>query len=814
MDSNADFTTVLRTFMRQARRTPMDLAHLAGIALNTVRNWTSGKVQRPRVVSDVLAVARALALDATDANALLTAAGHPLLATLHAQAEQSGDSALRTLLATWPLPAARDQASSVAAPAHAPRYHLRAPVADFVGRAREIEQLASALRRALNEQCGAIISGVQGMGGIGKTELAYALAHQLRDAFPDAQLVLNLQGSGTTPLTPEQTLQTVIHILSPEVALPAELSSLKQHYRTCLHNSRMLILADDARDAAQVQGLIPPAGSAVLITSRQRFSLPGMATLQLEQLDEEEAVSLLRTICPRLNDPEAALLARACGYLPLALRISGSILHSTPALAVTNYLAQLNDERQRLRALRDPDAPQLDVEASLAFSYAQLDQAAQQVFRQLGVFVADFATTLAQAVVETPEGVEVEVMLHSLLRRNMLLYDAEQARWRLHDLLRDLARRYLEASGETRTAWWRYARAAVQIAHSTQEQYLAGGDRMLAAQARFDAERAHIDAARRWAAEQAGTEEGDRLLVDDAAATLYIGALRYNARGERIPHWKRVVEAARRLGDQRAEGRTLGNLGGAYIELGEARRAIDYCEQALRSFRALGDRYREGVILGNLGLAFADLGETRRAIAFYEQNLAILHEIGDQSYVGNVLGNLGDAYMDLGEAQRAIDYYEQALRSFRALGDRYREGIVLGSLGRVYTELGTLQRAIEYCEVACTIAREMGDQRTEGYALSNLGRAQARRGDLGCATTTFEQAIALFYAVGDRLGAAKCNWQVGLAFVQQGERERALPLLRAALAYEQEIGHARAAEHAALLARLAVGEKLAVESLH
>ena len=38
----------------------------------------------------------------------------------------------------------------------------------------------------------------------------------------------------------------------------------------------------------------------------------------------------------------------------------------------------------------------------------------------------------------------------------------------------------------------------------------------------------------------------------------------------------------------------------------------------------------EGVHLGNLGNAYADLGEPRKAIEYYEQALKIAREIGDR----------------------------------------------------------------------------------------------------------------------------------------------------------------------------------------
>src|SRR6185436_5656408 len=138
---------------------------------------------------------------------------------------------------------------------------------------------------------------------------------------------------------------------------------------TVLHDQKVLILADDARDAAQVRPLIPPLGCALLITSRVRLTLPGMTRVHLDQLDEQEAVALLRRICDRVQEAEAQAIAQACGYLPLALRISASILRNNPALPVVIYLRRLADERQRLSQLRDPDDAGLDVEAALAVSY-------------------------------------------------------------------------------------------------------------------------------------------------------------------------------------------------------------------------------------------------------------------------------------------------------------------------------------------------------------------------------------------------------------------------------------------------------------
>jgi tetratricopeptide (TPR) repeat protein/transcriptional regulator with XRE-family HTH domain len=536
------------------------------------------------------------------------------------------------------------------------RYQLRAPVTDFTGRVQETSQLLAAFQAA--DQDGAAICAIQGMGGIGKTELAYHVAHRLRATFSDAQIVLHLRGASAAPLSTEEALQAIIRTFMPNAKLSGEALALEQLYHSVLHNQRVLILADDARDAAQVRALIPPAGSTLLITSRQRFTLPGMLSIQLEPLAVEGAVALLAHICPRLNPIEAQAITAACGRLPLALRVSGGILHNTPALPVALYIQGLADEQQRLAQLRDPDDALLDVAATLALSYDRLDSPAQQVFRQLGVIRADFATPLAAALIAPDTNVHIIDTLHLLLRRNLIIYDPERDRWRLHDLVRDLAQRALQAAGERTAALERYAQAAITIAREIHTQYLAGDDQALAALARFDRERPHIDAARQWATTMAGSPVGDALLVTDAIATSAIGDLRYDRRRERLPQLETALQAARRGGDRWGEKQILLNLGNVSYVLGALQPAITCFSAALALARELGDRHDENRTLNNLGASYINLGDPRQAIIYYEQAIAIARDLSDRRGEGRTLGNLGNAYMDLGDTQRAIPVLE------------------------------------------------------------------------------------------------------------------------------------------------------------
>jgi tetratricopeptide (TPR) repeat protein len=384
------------------------------------------------------------------------------------------------------------------------------------------------------------------------------------------------------------------------------------------------------------------------------------------------------------------------------------------------------------------------------------------VLCQLSVFAAAFDLAAAEAVVAlTPnpspaaagegrtlhpspiamgEGPGVRDLLGLLYRRSLLEWDAAKERYRVHDLVRAFGAARL---ADAEVVWERYARYYAQIARQANELYTQGGPLMLAGLALFDAERAHINIGWDWA-EQHPSPKGDAIVRDYAHLTAYIGQLRFDARNESIPRLEAALAAARRQRDRGAEGARLGNLGLAYYDLGEVRRAIEYHELALVVLREIGFRRGEGQVLGNLGLAYYNLGDVRRAIEYHEQRLVIVREIGDRYGEGQALGNLGIAYYDLGDVRRAIEYHEQDLVIAREIGDRRGEGAALGNLGIAYKNLGELRRAIEYYEQRLVIAREIGDRRGEANALYNTSLALDSLGQRAEAIAHAEAALPIY----------------------------------------------------------------------
>ena len=568
-------------------------------------------------------------------------------------------------------------------------HQLPPPPRDFTGRGRELGELMSQIERG-----GVTISGLRGLGGIGKTALALELARRLAPRYPDAQFYLDLKGAGKQSLSVADAFAHVIRAYHPTSKLPEGVAELQSLYLSVLHGQRALLLMDNAAGREQVEPLAPPDGCVLLVTSRQHFTLPGLFALDLETLPPEDARQLLLRIATRIGD-RADDIAHLCGYLPLALRLAASALAERPNLTPEDYVRRLSDAKRRLEL----------VEASLALSYEILNPDLQRLWRGLAVFPDTFDAAAAVAVWELDEDAAQDA-LGDLVKYSLLEWDDDTRRYRLHDLARLFADSHM-SDDERRATRMRHAAHYLTVLGECNDFYLKGGDAIKSAIALFDVERRNIEAGQEWShRHSSGDETAARLSNAYPAAGVFVLSLRQHPR-EFISWLEAALAAARQLKDRASEGRHSGNLGIVYKNLGETRRAVEFHEQALIILREIGDRRGEGNALGNLGIAYQHMGEPQRAIEFYEQQLTIACQIGDRHGEGGALGNLGTAYADLGETRRAIEFYEQQLTITREIGNRRGEANALFNGGVAFGKLGDREKAIAHIEEALEIYEQI-----------------------------------------------------------------------------------------------------------
>jgi tetratricopeptide (TPR) repeat protein len=645
-----------------------------------------------------------------------------------------------------------------------PLHQLPPPPGDFVGREAELDELVKQMERG-----GVTISGIQGMGGIGKTALALKVAQQLADRYPDAQIFLDLHGaSEETALTASEAMAHVVRSFNPTAQVPESEAELKAMYLSALHGKRVLLLMDNAPGREQAAPLVPPDGCVLLVTSRRHFALPGLFAMDLDKMAPGDACELLLAIAPSIGD-EAEEIARLCGYLPMAMRTVGSALAERPDLSPSGYVKRLAGVEDRLKL----------VEESLGLSYDLLGPEMQGMWRGLSVFPETFDVAAVAAVWE----VEAEAArdgLSELRAYSLVEWSEGTDRYRLHDLARVFAGSRLgEAEGEA--ARRRHAAHFLGVLGVADDVYLKGGDDVMRGLSLFDLERGNIEAGQARAAARA--EDDDRaaeLTNRYPGAASHILALRLHP-GNLVGWLEAGLASARRREDRVAEGNHLGNLGIVYRQLGETRRAIEYHERAVDIHRELGDRRGEGNALGNLGSAYFRVPEIRRAIEYYELQLVVTREIGDRRGEGNGLSGLGITYADLGETRRAIEHYEQALVVNHEMGDRQGEAGNLGNMGIAYAKLGETRTAIEHCDRQLVISREIGDRQGECNALSNLGVAYKALGKTNRAIECYEQALNISREIGDRRGEGNAVWNMALALDVLGDWAQAIGNAEAAL---------------------------------
>ena len=220
------------------------------------------------------------------------------------------------------------------------------------------------------------IAVVNGAGGLGKTTLAVHAAHQVSAEFPDGQLYVDLLGASAQAATPGEVLARFLRDLGIEGdKIPVRDDERAALYRTTLTGRRVLILLDNAKDAAQVRPLLPGSSScAVLVTTRNRTSdLASMRFVDLDVLEDTEALALFSRIVGEERaaaEPDAtAEVLVACAGLPLAIRICAARLAKRRQWRVATLAGRLRDQHRRLDELKTGD---LAVRASFQVSYDSL----------------------------------------------------------------------------------------------------------------------------------------------------------------------------------------------------------------------------------------------------------------------------------------------------------------------------------------------------------------------------------------------------------------------------------------------------------
>ncbi len=369
--------------------------------------------------------------------------------------------------------------------ANARRLSGRLPAlrAELIGRTDLVEAVSTQVQHAR-------LTTLIGPGGVGKTSVALAVAHQDVERWPD--------GTAFVDLVPAHTPGDVLRAWADALGVEGDAARSTAELGAHLADRSMLIVMDNCEhviDAAAGLADVALAGGGtwrILATSREPLGLRDENLVPVEALGAAAAelfVERARRLEPRVAwDASNAQIVDLCARLdglPLAVELAAGQVRRW---SLEELSRQLSDPASRLPALPARGEPRHQtMTATIDWSYALLDQPEQRLLRHLGVFPSDVRLDSLQALRPLLDGIDLTAVLAALVDKSLVVRDLDTGSYRLLETIRAFALERLAECGEREEAFEHHRRwtVATAIATSRVDRWISG---RLAARQRADAE--------------------------------------------------------------------------------------------------------------------------------------------------------------------------------------------------------------------------------------------------------------------------------------------------------------------------------------
>jgi predicted ATPase len=601
----------------------------------------------------------------------------------------------------------QDSALDVDTPERHVRPRLPTPPTPLVGRRLERAAVAAILRRE-----DVRLVTLTGAGGTGKTRLALAVAEDLAHESRDGAAFVDLSSAEDAS------------VIGPAIGQAIGVADAHQVNARLADSSLLLVLDNLEQIASEVAPFVgrllaDAPRLRVLATSRIPLRLSGEHEYPVPPLVTEDAVALFSARASAV-DPQFALtpatstvvvgICQRLDGLPLAVELAAARVRALPLSMLERRLDNALDVL--VGGARDLPTRQRTLRATLDWSYALLDEGAQELLAQLGVFAGGFVLDDLQAVV----GAESVDQLERLVEASLVRRRGE--RFTLLETIREYALARVVERGGLEELRGRHLTHYLAVAEAAWQAILAGGDaenegmRVLAretdnirgalawaiecgdgealvrlaeaqrwfwiARGRFVEARATFDAA-----VDAAPSPGLRATALNGAATF---ALRQGNIERASEQWKEALEIVRALGDESEAARFLAELGGIAVAQGDLETGQAMYEETVVLFHRQGQLVREGIALSNLSAISDQRGDLQAAVGFGERAIELQSELGDRPGLAVSLANLAPSLIQLGEATRA----RAVLRESLELGQDFGYSLLFAHILAVGAELAAV----------------------------------------------------------------------------------------------------------------------------
>ncbi|MCP3386807.1 winged helix-turn-helix domain-containing protein [Bradyrhizobium sp. CCGUVB4N] len=651
---------------------------------------------------------------------------------------------------------------------------------------------------------------IVGPGGVGKTAVAVAIAHDLLATFADAAHFVDLAALSDPDL--------VITSLLLMLGLPAQADDPMPALLAHLRDKRMLLVLDNCEHviaaAAPLAAEIFQAAPQVhiLATSREALRVEGEQVYRLAPLgvppDESGLTAAIARTYPAfelflerakaggaqivLDDANAAIAARICRKLDgmaLAIELAAGRVEAYGL----EQTAMLLDERLNLLWQGQRTAPprQKTLQATLDWSYELLSELERLVLRRLAVFAGHFTIDAALEVVpdEQVDRSRLFDAIDSLVAKSMVAPRPIGAMMRYR--LLDTTRAYLLAIEDDGSALAArhaaYYRRWLQQAGTKWATVPSADERAIHFSALHNV-RAALD----WCFGPAG-DVGIGIALAAAAAPIFLAmSLLTECRRWSERALAAIDSASRGSADemhlQAALGLTL------MFTRGGSEAARNALTRALAIAETLGDAPNQLQLLGRMHIFHERIGQFEAALDYAQQSLVVAEALGDPASLALAQSLLGVSLHLDGAHRDALKMLEAAWRgpgterisTVYGFDHRNRAGI---SLARELWLQGRPEQARQLAQQTVAEAAQMDHPITLCIALIWAVSIDLWTGDLAAADENIDRFIAHAYSrsMGPYLAAGR--GVKGELAIRRGDAESGVATIERCLQELHESGY-------------------------
>lgn len=619
---------------------------------------------------------------------------------------------------------------------------------NFTGREELLQQLREQVT-GRSDVTAVLQQALQGLGGVGKTQLAIEYAHRFAE---DYQLVWWV--SADQPVL----LRSSLAALAPRLDLPVNPGRVEDALGAVLDSlrrgepySRWLLILDNADEPDALQDLIPQGPGHVMVTSRNHRWKGITQTIEVDVFTRKESLEFLGRRVAGIDRAAADELADVLGDLPIALEQAAS-LQVESGMSAGEYLKLLEEAGSRLFGENKPADYPVPVAAAWSLSMAQVRKQApiaMDLLRHCAYFGPEpiprgwllngryvlRGTPFGEALSD-PLGVnrgmrelgryalarldnnrstiQVHRLIQRLVRDELSAKEAEQMRLDVH--------RLLAAAGPDDPAdsndWPQFAEIQAHVTSSEAWQSQDPDVRLMVRNViiylynigYYTAALSEADRAlERWR-KDSGPDDPEVLALSAVKADVLWTFGRYAEAYELSSD--ALTRAVRVLGEEHETTLVLTNRYGADLRArGEFAAAIEVDERSVRLHREiLGDDARTFYAVNNLGVDYELNGRYEEALALYKQNVQNQRDLFQDDDAPVVAASSDAVARDLrltGRHADALAAAEVAFGTLQALvqrGKLYPDQVWVLSQSR---HLSVARRTSGYVNEALSLAEEV-----------------------------------------------------------------------------------------------------------